>query len=121
MSKIDPHSKQNLRRTLKRFHRALEELESAMLEFEEALEGAEPGRPPMREEGEQQMELLTVGEVCQQLGMGKSWVYRRIRSGEIPSVKLGRTVKVQRKELQEYLGGRRYRPTPEDALPNEEG
>jgi excisionase family DNA binding protein len=117
--KIDQQSKQNLRRTLKRFHQALEEFESALLEFEEALEGEAPGRPPAREEGGQQTELLSVPEVCQQLGMGKSWVYRRIRSGEIPSVKLGRAVKVERKELQEYLGGRRYRPTL-DALPEEE-
>ena len=35
--------------------------------------------------------------------MGKSWLYRRLRSGEIPSVRLGRTIKVRREELEAYL------------------
>ena len=42
--------------------------------------------------------------------MGKSWVYRRLRSGEIPSVKLGRSIKVKRADLEEYLERRRYQP-----------
>jgi excisionase family DNA binding protein len=43
--------------------------------------------------------------------MGKSWVYRRLRSGEIPSVKLGRSIKVKRADLEEYLENHRFRPT----------
>jgi excisionase family DNA binding protein len=35
--------------------------------------------------------------------MGKSRFYRRLRSGEIPSVRLGRTIKVRRDELEGYL------------------
>jgi len=35
--------------------------------------------------------------------MGKSWVYTRIRSGEIPSVTLGHNIKVRREALEEYL------------------
>ena len=35
--------------------------------------------------------------------MGKSWLYRKLRSGEIPSVKLGRVIKVKRSSLEEYL------------------
>jgi excisionase family DNA binding protein len=49
------------------------------------------------------LELLSIPEVCQELGMGKSWVYRRIQSGEIPSVKLGRNIKVRREALEGYL------------------
>ena len=30
--------------------------------------------------------LLSLKEVCQELGMSKGWVYQRIRSGEIPSM-----------------------------------
>ncbi len=86
MRKIDPHSKQNVRRTLKRFHRALEELESALVEFEEALDGESTIRP----DGRKGLNLLSIPEVCQEIGMGKSFVYKKIRSGEIPSVKLGR-------------------------------
>jgi len=45
--------------------------------------------------------------------MGKSWVYRRLRSGEIPSVKLGRSIKVKRTDLEEYLEKQRYQPSGE--------
>jgi excisionase family DNA binding protein len=46
--------------------------------------------------------------------MGKSWTYRRLKSGEIPSVKLGRSIKVKREDLEEYLDSRRYRPADEE-------
>jgi excisionase family DNA binding protein len=42
--------------------------------------------------------------------MGKSWIYRRIQSGEIPSVKLGRNIKVKRQDLNYCLENQRYRP-----------
>jgi excisionase family DNA binding protein len=55
------------------------------------------------------LQLLSVEEVSVALGMGKSWVYQRIRSGEIPSVKLGGSVKVLQPDLEEFLGkNRRY-------------
>ena len=54
--------------------------------------------------------LLSIAQLCQELGMGKSWIYRRLRSGEIPSVKLGRSIKVKREDLEEYLEKHRFRP-----------
>jgi excisionase family DNA binding protein len=57
--------------------------------------------------------LLALPDVCQELGMGKSWVYRRLRSGEIPSVKLGRSIKVKRADPEEYLEKHRYQPSDE--------
>jgi excisionase family DNA binding protein len=57
----------------------------------------------------QGLDLLSLMEVCDELKMGKSWVYRRIRSGEIPSVKLGHNLKVKRADLERYLEGQRYR------------
>jgi excisionase family DNA binding protein len=54
-------------------------------------------------------ELLSPEEVGKALGMGKSWVYQRIRSGEIRSVRLGNNLKVGRQDLQEYLETRRRR------------
>ena len=59
------------------------------------------------------MDLLSIPELCQGLGMGKSWVYRRLRSGEISSVKLGSSIKVKREDLEEYLESRRYQPSSE--------
>ncbi len=60
----------------------------------------EEARKPQDGEG---LGLLTVEEVCEELGMGKSWVYRKIWSGEIPSIKLGRRIRVRREDLETYL------------------
>ncbi len=49
------------------------------------------------------LQLLSVPEVGELLGMGRSWVYQQIRSGEIPSVHLGGSVKVKRQDLEEYI------------------
>jgi excisionase family DNA binding protein len=54
-------------------------------------------------------EFLSPAEVGQELGMGKSWVYNRVRSGEIPSIKLGHNLKVRRSDLEEYLEKQRRR------------
>jgi excisionase family DNA binding protein len=48
-------------------------------------------------------DLLSMREVYQRLGMSKSWVYQRIKSGEIPSVKLGHNIRVRREDLEGYL------------------
>ena len=103
---VNSQSLARLKRALQTHHRALEELESAMLEFEEAIEGRELNRPESRED----FELLSISQVCQYLGMGKSWVYRRIHDQEIPSVRLGRTIKIKRSDLDHYLEEHRSRP-----------
>src|SRR5215212_9283414 len=87
-----------LRQALETHHDSLEALESALIEFEEALSGREERwqeRPQAQQQGagsDGGLDLLSITDVCQELGMGKSWVYRRIQSGEIPSVKLGRNI-----------------------------
>ena len=55
------------------------------------------------------LQLLSVSEVGELLGMGRSWVYQQIRSGEIPSVQLGGSVKVKREDLEEYIHNHRRR------------
>src|SRR5215210_2385476 len=108
-----------LRQALESHHRSLEELESALIEVDEALSGrAERLERPQQAQqqggeagGGGSLDLLSITDVCQELGMGKSWVYRRIQSGEIPSVKLGRNIKVRREDLEGYLQAQRYRPT----------
>ena len=103
-----------LMQALESHHRSLEELESALIEFEEALSGREerPDRLQAKHDGDGGggLDLLSIMDVCQELGMGKSWVYRHIQSGEIPSVKLGRNIKVRREELEGYLEAQRYQP-----------
>ena len=102
-----------LRQALRSHRRSLQELESVLIKFEEALLGGREERPerPQAQQGETGgggLELLSIPEVCQELGMGKSWVYRRIQSGEISSVKLGRNIKVRREDLEGYLEAQRY-------------
>ncbi len=95
---------ERLKQTLNALRQALEGFESALLEFEEALEGEERKRFQTRKG----LALLSVPEICQELGMGKSWVYKKIKSGEIPSMKLGSTIKVARRDLEAYLEEQRY-------------
>ena len=112
-----------LRQALEVHHRSLEELESALIGLEKALGGQE-ARPerPQAKQGEAGggagggLELLSITGVCQELGMGKSWVYRRIQSGEIPSVKLGRNIKVRREDLEGYLEHQRYQPSTSEPV-----
>ena len=56
----------------------------------------------------QRLGLLLLSEVCEELGMSKSWVYQKIRNREIPSFKLGKNIKVRREELEEYLKNQGY-------------
>jgi excisionase family DNA binding protein len=93
------HQLEPIQRAVDTLRQALEELESALVEFEEKLSGQSSVRPQERKG----LDLLSIPEVCQELGMGKSWLYRKLRSGEIPSIKLGRVIKVRRSALEEYL------------------
>jgi excisionase family DNA binding protein len=102
------HLLEQLKEALHGHHQALEQLESAVVEFERSISGEATLRP--QQEDQRGVQLLSIPQVCQELGMGKSWIYRRLRSGEIPSVRLGRTIKVRRDELEEYLERHHYPP-----------
>ena len=111
-------SLKQLKQALQAHHQALEQLESALVEFEESISGEVILRP--QQEQQRGVQLLSIPQLCQELGMGKSWVYRRLRSGEIPSVRLGRTIKVRREELEEYLQSHHYPERAQEALQEEE-
>ena len=51
----------------------------------------------------QSLRLLSIQEVGEVLGMGRSWVYQQVRSGRMPSVQLGGNIKVRREDLEEYI------------------
>ena len=53
------------------------------------------------------LQLLSVPEVGELLGMGRSWVYQQIKSRELPSVQLRGSVKVKREDLEEYINSNR--------------
>ena len=98
---------------LKEALQALEKLESALLEFEQSISEEATLRPQEDQRGGG-VQLLSIPQLCQELGMGKSWIYRRLRSGEIPSIRLRRTIKVRRDKLEQYLERHHY-PTPQGA------
>src|SRR5918994_1030762 len=111
------HSLKHLKEALQAHHQALEKLESALLEFEQSISG-EATLHPEQEEQRPGVQLLSIPQVCQELGMGKSWIYRRLRSGEIPSIRLGRSIKVRRDELEEYLQRHHYPAVQEEQEEN---
>lgn len=47
--------------------------------------------------------LLTVTEAARRMSMGRTWLYERVLSGEIPSVKLGRARRIPVAALEEYV------------------
>ena len=99
----------NLRQALATCRRALEEFESALQGFEEVPEENEeaPERSLNGHLNRQNLRLLSPSEVCQELGEESAVVQQRLRSGEIPSLKLGRTLKVRQPDLKEYIKGQR--------------
>ena len=107
-----------LKEALQAHHKALKNLESALLEFEQNISG-EATLGPQQDEQRGGVQLLSIPQLCQELGMGKSWIYRRLRRGEIPSVRLGRTIKVRRDELEQYLESHHYPERPQEALQEE--
>ena len=104
---------QRLEQAMESFVEDLEGLEGAVQRFEEALleleegaleEGALEEGAPVHQNG-QSSRLLSPSEVCQELEADSASVYRRLRSGEIPSLKLGSALKVRRADLEEYMKG----------------
>jgi excisionase family DNA binding protein len=90
---------------VQRFEETLLELEEGALEEGALKEGAPEEGAPVHKKSGQSSRLLSPSEVCQELGEESKVVYRRLRSGEIPSLKLGHALKVRQSDLQEYMKG----------------
>lgn len=56
-------------------------------------------------------EWLKVPEVAQVLRIARSRAYELVGSGEVPSVRIGRSVRVSRKELDRWLEEQRQPST----------
>lgn len=57
---------------------------------------------------DEQHEWLKVPEVAELLRVSRSRAYELVADGEIPAVKIGRSVRVSRKELDRWLEDQRY-------------
>ncbi len=93
---------ERLKDALQAHRKALDALDDALLAELESLN---------KHNGAGGHELLSLKEVSQELGMSKGWVYQRIRSGQIPHVKLGHNIKVRREDLEAYLQAQRHTST----------
>jgi excisionase family DNA binding protein len=47
--------------------------------------------------------LLKASEVAEMLQLSRSKAYQLMQQGEIPTVRMGRTVRVKRSDLEEYI------------------
>jgi excisionase family DNA binding protein len=113
---------QRLEQALESFVEDLEGLEGAVQGFEEALLELEEGalkEEALLEEGAleegaqvyqngQTPRLLSPSEVCQELEADRASVYQKLRSGELPCLKLGNALKVRREDLEEYMKGHQH-------------
>lgn len=57
---------------------------------------------------DEQHEWLKVPEVAELLRVARSRAYDLVADGEIPAIKIGRSVRVSRKELDRWLEDQRY-------------
>jgi excisionase family DNA binding protein len=55
---------------------------------------------------------LSVDEVSELLGFGRSAIYESVRRGAIPSLRLGRRIRIPTAKLREMLGMDRPAPRP---------
>lgn len=62
--------------------------------------------------GEKQHEYLKVSEVAEVLRIARIRAYELVADGKIPSVRIGRSVRVNRRELERWLEGQRYGDAP---------
>ena len=56
---------------------------------------------------DEQHEYLKVPEVAAALRIARSRAYELVGEGEIPSVRIGRSVRVSRRDLERWLEGQR--------------
>jgi excisionase family DNA binding protein len=59
-------------------------------------------------------QLLTAAEVADQLRVSTMTIYRLIRSGELPAVRVGRNYRVRAEDLTAYLEGQVVDPDTMD-------
>ena len=51
--------------------------------------------------------LLTVGEVAETMRVSNMTVYRLIKAGELPALRVGKSYRIRESEMERYLEGRR--------------
>ena len=68
------------------------------------LPGPSPSRQP--DGGHGTSCLLEADDVARYLGMRTDWVYREVRAGRLPHIRLGRAVRFRRDSIEAWLAAR---------------
>jgi excisionase family DNA binding protein len=115
---LPPHLR-SLKQGIEKLRQSLEQFSHTLLQVEEALEAeteaeAQAEEGASRDGGKGAVAILSMEEVCRELRMSKSWVYNRVRSGQIPSIKLGGAIKIKRADLNEYIEKQPYQSFDKD-------
>ncbi len=55
-------------------------------------------------------ELLRIEEAAKVLGLGRSKAYELVAAGVLPTVRIGRAVRIPRRALLEWIAGETVRP-----------
>jgi len=63
--------------------------------------------------------LLSLNEVAQLLGISESGVYRLVRSGELPRVKVGNRTLFEAHEIRRFIASRRGAAEPQKGAINQ--
>ena len=53
-------------------------------------------------------EWLTISELCELLGIGRTLAYQLVAERAIPAVKIGRAVRVRKADVESWLEANRY-------------
>jgi excisionase family DNA binding protein len=53
-------------------------------------------------------EWLTVADLCEVLGIGRTLAYQLIAERTIPAVRIGRAIRVRKADIEEWLEENRY-------------
>lgn len=64
------------------------------------------GRTPARVAPLAGSRLLEADDVAEYLGMRTDWVYREVRAGRLPHIRLGRAVRFRRESIDAWLEAR---------------
>jgi excisionase family DNA binding protein len=54
--------------------------------------------------------LLEADDVARYIGMTTDWIYREVRAGRMPHIRLGRYVRFRRESIDAWLAGRERGP-----------
>ena len=59
---------------------------------------------------DERKEWFTTDELVRWIGLGRTKTYEMLRSGEIPSYKIGRVRRIRRQDVEAWLEQNRFKP-----------